>query len=153
MKVVAFNGSPRKEGNTFLMINKVFESLEKEGIETELVQVGGFDGPHGGLKRLADVLGGLADLAPVRVRRDLEAVVLRVGGEVLVATGLIESGLGFFIKDIAEAFEEQEREDERLVVAGINGAAQESGGAPEVGFELLLGDALAHGLAFCFFTR
>ncbi|PWW81972.1 FMN reductase [Prosthecochloris marina] len=41
MKVLAVNGSPRKEGNTHKMIEKVFESLEAEGIETELVQVGG----------------------------------------------------------------------------------------------------------------
>ena len=41
MKVIAFNGSPRKDGNTFRLINKAFESLKKEGIETELVQVGG----------------------------------------------------------------------------------------------------------------
>jgi len=41
MKVVAFNGSPRKEGNTSLSIKTVFEELEKEGLETELVQLGG----------------------------------------------------------------------------------------------------------------
>ena len=41
MKVVAFNGSPRKEGNTFLLVQKVFEELQKEGIETEVVHVGG----------------------------------------------------------------------------------------------------------------
>jgi multimeric flavodoxin WrbA len=41
MKVVAFNGSPRKEGNTYLLIQKVFEELQKEGIETEYVHVGG----------------------------------------------------------------------------------------------------------------
>jgi multimeric flavodoxin WrbA len=41
MKVLAFNGSPRKDGNTFRMIQQVFGALEKEGIETELVQVGG----------------------------------------------------------------------------------------------------------------
>jgi multimeric flavodoxin WrbA len=41
MKVLAFNGSPRKEGNTVRMIRKVFETLQQEGIETELVQVGG----------------------------------------------------------------------------------------------------------------
>jgi len=35
MKVVAFNGSPRKEGNTYHSIRIVFEELEKEGIETE----------------------------------------------------------------------------------------------------------------------
>ncbi len=41
MKVVAFNGSPRKGGNTETMIRKVFEALEARGIETEMVQVGG----------------------------------------------------------------------------------------------------------------
>ena len=41
MKVVAFNGSPRKEGNTYRLINQVFSVLEKENIETEQIQVGG----------------------------------------------------------------------------------------------------------------
>ena len=39
MKVVGFNGSPRKDGNTGILIHKVFLELEKEGIETELVQL------------------------------------------------------------------------------------------------------------------
>ncbi len=43
MKVVAFNGSPRKEGNTYCAIRTVFEELEKEGIRTELIQLGGSD--------------------------------------------------------------------------------------------------------------
>lgn len=41
MKVVAFNGSPRKEGNTAALIKHALEELEKDGIETEVVQVGG----------------------------------------------------------------------------------------------------------------
>lgn len=41
MKVVAFNGSPRGNGNTAQSIRVVFEELEKEGIATELVQLGG----------------------------------------------------------------------------------------------------------------
>jgi multimeric flavodoxin WrbA len=41
MKVVAFNGSPHKEGNTSILINLVLGELTKEGIETEVVQVGG----------------------------------------------------------------------------------------------------------------
>ena len=41
MKVTAFNGSPRKDGNCFRLITRVFEVLKAEGIETELVQVGG----------------------------------------------------------------------------------------------------------------
>ena len=39
MKVVAFNGSPRKDGNTSILIKKVVNELEKQGIETELVQL------------------------------------------------------------------------------------------------------------------
>jgi multimeric flavodoxin WrbA len=39
--VVAFNGSPRPEGNTSILIGQVLQELEKEGITTELVQVGG----------------------------------------------------------------------------------------------------------------
>ena len=41
MKVVAFNGSARKDGNTAILIRKVFSELEAEGIETELVQLAG----------------------------------------------------------------------------------------------------------------
>jgi multimeric flavodoxin WrbA len=43
MKVVAFNGSPRKNGNTSILIKTVFGELEKEGIETEVVNLGGKD--------------------------------------------------------------------------------------------------------------
>ena len=41
MKVVAFNGSPRKDGNTSILIRTVLEAIEGQGIETETVQVGG----------------------------------------------------------------------------------------------------------------
>jgi multimeric flavodoxin WrbA len=41
MRVVAFNGSARKDGNTAALINLVFEELRKEGIETEMVQLAG----------------------------------------------------------------------------------------------------------------
>ena len=40
-KIVAFNGSPRKDGNTSILIRRILDELENEGIETELVQVGG----------------------------------------------------------------------------------------------------------------
>jgi multimeric flavodoxin WrbA len=43
MKVLAFNGSPRKEGNTYHAINIVLDELRKEGIRTEYVQLGGAD--------------------------------------------------------------------------------------------------------------
>ena len=40
MKVVAINGSPKREGNTAHAIGMVFAELEKEGIETEVIHVG-----------------------------------------------------------------------------------------------------------------
>lgn len=41
MKVVAFNGSPRQNGNTSDAIKLVLGELENSGIKTEIVQVGG----------------------------------------------------------------------------------------------------------------
>lgn len=41
MKVVAFNGSARKDGNTAILINYAFKEMRKEGIETEMVQLAG----------------------------------------------------------------------------------------------------------------
>ena len=43
MRVVAFNGSSRKDGNTAILIRYVLAELEREGIETELVQLAGED--------------------------------------------------------------------------------------------------------------
>jgi multimeric flavodoxin WrbA len=41
MKVLGINCSPRKGGNTEILINEVFKVLEKEGIKTEFFQLGG----------------------------------------------------------------------------------------------------------------
>ena len=41
MKVVAFSGSARKDGNTAILVREVFRELEKAGISTELVQLAG----------------------------------------------------------------------------------------------------------------
>jgi hypothetical protein len=41
MNVVAFNGSPRKDGNTHTLLRTVLAEIEAEGIRTELVQLGG----------------------------------------------------------------------------------------------------------------
>jgi multimeric flavodoxin WrbA len=40
-KVVAINGSPRKDGNTSILIRTILKEIEDEGIETETIQVGG----------------------------------------------------------------------------------------------------------------
>jgi multimeric flavodoxin WrbA len=41
MKVVAFNGSARKDGNTAILIREAFKELEAGGIETEMIQLSG----------------------------------------------------------------------------------------------------------------
>ena len=41
MKVVAFNGSARKDGNTAILLNIVLGELQKEDIETHLIQLNG----------------------------------------------------------------------------------------------------------------
>ena len=41
MKVIAFNGSARKDGNTAVMLNTALDELKAEGIETELYQLSG----------------------------------------------------------------------------------------------------------------
>lgn len=40
MKVIAFNGSARKDGNTNYAINLVGEELKKEGIDLEIIHIG-----------------------------------------------------------------------------------------------------------------
>ncbi|GAB6265473.1 MAG: flavodoxin family protein [Methanothrix sp.] len=47
MKVIAFNGSPRRDGNTATLLAAVLEELESQGIETELVHL---IGPLSGCK-------------------------------------------------------------------------------------------------------
>ncbi len=39
MKVIAINGSPRKNGNTTIAINTVFKELQVRGIETEMIEL------------------------------------------------------------------------------------------------------------------
>jgi len=41
MKVIAFNGSARVNGNTATLVRRVFDELKTEGIATELVQLAG----------------------------------------------------------------------------------------------------------------
>ncbi len=41
MKILAINGSPRKDGNTRLLLQRVMKPLEEAGHETEIFQLGG----------------------------------------------------------------------------------------------------------------
>lgn len=41
MKVLAINGSARKDGNTAIIIEEIFEELNAVGIGTEMIQFAG----------------------------------------------------------------------------------------------------------------
>jgi multimeric flavodoxin WrbA len=41
MRVIAVNGSARKDGNTALLLRTVMDEMEKSGIESELIQLAG----------------------------------------------------------------------------------------------------------------
>ena len=43
MKVIGINGSARKDGNTAIIVGEVFDELNKEGIETELIQLADYE--------------------------------------------------------------------------------------------------------------
>lgn len=40
MKVLMINGSPHKEGNTFLALREMQKIFEKEGVESKIIQIG-----------------------------------------------------------------------------------------------------------------
>ena len=40
MKVLLINGSPHREGNTFIALSEVARALEAEGVETEIIPIG-----------------------------------------------------------------------------------------------------------------
>ena len=40
MRVLLINGSARREGNTFLALSEIAKQLEKNGIDSEIVQIG-----------------------------------------------------------------------------------------------------------------
>lgn len=46
MKVLLINGSPKEYGNTFQALSEVADTLNAEGIETEIVSIGK-DAIHG----------------------------------------------------------------------------------------------------------
>jgi hypothetical protein len=108
------------------------------------------DGAHGGGELLADVLGHGEHIAPARAVGDGEAVLaagaedrlLRFGeGAALLALQLRDGLVGLVLPLIAEALVEHQREDVVLVVLPGGLAAQDVGSAPEVRFELALGQA------------
>ena len=71
-------------------------------------------------------------MAPVG---DLEPVLLGQVGVLLVAVRLGERVGALLVVDVADPLQEQQREDVRLEVRRVDGAAQDVGGVPEHRFE------------------
>jgi multimeric flavodoxin WrbA len=95
LKVVAFNGSPRKDGNTSILIRHIFDELENEGIDTELVQVGG------------QVIRGCADCRECFGNRDRRCVfdddiVNECIGKMIAADGIILGSPVYFLDVTSE---------------------------------------------------
>ena len=103
----------------------------------ETFRVDRLDGTERAPQRPAHVARRPADVGPVGAGRDDEPVVGRRLRVALVA-GLVEGVAVLLVPDVGEALEEEQREDVLLVVAGVDQAAQEVGGAPEVRFQRLL---------------
>ena len=73
----------------------------------EFVRISFLNCPHCRLERLADIIRRLPHLKPVRLLRNLKAVILRVRGEIRIAAGLFQRQLRLLIEDVAKALEKQ----------------------------------------------
>jgi multimeric flavodoxin WrbA len=89
-KVVAFNGSARKDGNTAILLRTVLKELEAEGIETELIQLSGAK-IHGCLscrecsKRKDHRCGQTGDMGNAYIEKMEEADGILLGSPTYVA--------------------------------------------------------------------
>ena len=90
MKVVAFNGSARKGGNTAILLRYVLKELEDEGIETELIEMCGAK-IHGCLacrecsKRMDRRCGQTNDMGNAYIAKMEEADGILLGSPTYVA--------------------------------------------------------------------
>nr|WP_295265487.1 hypothetical protein [Selenomonas sp.] len=86
-------------------------------------------------ERRADVFRGVAHVAPARALRDVEEVRLvpvpRLGTVFRFGVRV------FFVVNVGEALQKEQRENILLVRAGVDARAQELGRAPEVSFEFV----------------
>lgn len=95
-----------------------------------------FDAAERRLERLTDVGRDLPHIPPMAARGKLEAVVFGKQRGFLIPTELHQGGRMFFILNIRDALEEQERENVGLEIGGIDRPAKDVRGLPKVRFEL-----------------
>ncbi|MDR1038851.1 MAG: flavodoxin family protein [Deltaproteobacteria bacterium] len=89
MTVLAVNGSPRKGGNTSIMLGWVLEELEGEGFRTEVFQAGGLDVKGckacGGCAKMTEYRCVQDDEINAFIRKAKEAEALVIGSPVYFA--------------------------------------------------------------------
>lgn len=100
------------------------------------MRIGLLDAAKGVWHGLADIGRDLAHIAPVAVFGDLESVVFRKQGGLIVAPEGLERGLVLFVMHVGDALEEEKRENVGLEAGCIDRTAEDVGGFPKVGFEL-----------------
>jgi len=94
------------------------------------------DAPERGLQRLADIGRDSAYVVPMAAFRNLKSVVSRKPGVFLVPFGFCQRRLIFLVMCVADALEEEQREDEGLEIGRIDGTTQDVRGLPEMRLEL-----------------
>lgn len=111
MKIIAINGSPKKEGNTAHALKLVLEPLEKAGYETEIIQIGG------------EVIGGCRACGLCGKNKDEQCVIksdsvneciqkLKAADGILLGSPVHYSGISGAMKSFL---------DRAFYVAGANG--------------------------------
>ena len=107
----------------------------------EQIGIGRFQLAQRGLDRHADIFRCLTYFGPACAFGYLKTVVLGELGIRQVAIGTGQRRLVFLFPHIGDTLEKQQRENELLVIACVDQAAQQDGGAPEIAFEFLLSDS------------
>lgn len=75
-RILLFNGSPHKEGNTAIALGKVADVLNRRGIETQIIQIGGTNiKPCLGCRKCAELKNGRCIIQSDDVNRYIEALV------------------------------------------------------------------------------
>src|SRR5437879_1726888 len=88
------------------------------------------------MKRLTDVCGDGAHVAPVEAIRNLETIILREECVFLVAIRLLQRYFALLLMNVRNALEEEQRKDVGLEVCSVHWTAQDVRGFPQVRFQL-----------------
>lgn len=79
MKVIAICGSPRRNGNTEIMLKETLKGAQKEGVKTDLIQLSG--------KNIKYCLGCDGCKYPCRIRDDMDKIYKKMIGADIIIIG------------------------------------------------------------------